>query len=90
VYFNNRGLFSDYYLRERLPAADGEFSEWREDPKPAYLRLRAVYEKATERFAGKKRSELVSLLYEPLLRGLGFSTKPQSSRVTRRSAQSQG
>ncbi len=79
VYFNNRGLFSDYYLRERLPAADGEFSEWREDPKPSYLRLRAVYEKATERFAGKKRSELISLLYEPLLKELGFCPKAQSS-----------
>ena len=56
-----------------------EFAEWREDPKPAYLRLRAVYEKATERFAGKKTSELVSLLYEPLLRELGFYPKPPNS-----------
>lgn len=82
VYFNNRGLFSDYYLRERLPARDGklvEFDEWREDPKPAYQRLRAIYDQATERFAGKKTSELVGLLYEPLLRELGFKPSSHSS-----------
>jgi hypothetical protein len=75
VYFNNRGLFSDYYLTERLRPNDSggiDFPEWREDPKPSYQRLRAVYDRASERFAGKKASELVQLLYEPLLRELGF------------------
>jgi type I restriction-modification system DNA methylase subunit len=82
VYFNNRGLFSDYYLRERLPARDGkvvEFAEWREDPKPAYQRLRAIYGEAAVRFPGKKASELVGLLYEPLLRELGFTPSVQTS-----------
>lgn len=81
-YFNNRALFSDYYLRERLPARDGkdvEFPEWREDPKPAYQRLRAIYEDAAERFAGKKTSELIGVLYEPLLRELGFKPSLQKS-----------
>jgi type I restriction-modification system DNA methylase subunit len=81
-YFNNRALFSDYYLRERLPARDGkdvEFPEWREDPKPAYQRLRSIYEDAGERFAGKETSDLVGLLYEPLLRELGFKLNLQGS-----------
>jgi hypothetical protein len=79
VFFNNRGLFSDYYLSERLPSRDGkvtEFDEWREDPKPAYQRLRAIYEEASENFAGKKTSELIEHLYKPLLRELGFDPKP--------------
>jgi hypothetical protein len=85
VFFNNRGLFSDYYLCERLPSRDGkvtEFDEWREDPKPAYQRLRAIYDEAAEKFAGKKTSELIELLYEPLLRELGFQPKRQGSGST--------
>lgn len=39
-YFNNRALFSDYYLKERLP----DFSDWKEDPKPTYLKLREIYQ----------------------------------------------
>jgi hypothetical protein len=82
VSFNNRGLFSDYYLCERLPSRDGkltEFDEWREDPKPAYQRLRAIYDEAAELFAGKRTSELIKILYEPLLRELGFDPKVETS-----------
>jgi hypothetical protein len=82
VYFNNRGLFSDYYLTERLrpkDSGDVEFPEWREDPKPAYQGLREIYDRASERFSGKKTSELVELLYRPLLKQLGFETSPASS-----------
>ncbi len=81
VYFNNRGLFSDYYLTERLRPKDGgelEFPEWREDPKAAYQRLRGIYDQAAMRFAGKKTSELVKLLYEPLLKELGFKSSAQT------------
>lgn len=86
VYFNNRGLFSDYFLTERLrPKDDGhlEFSEWREDPKPAYHRLRAIYDQPSTRFAGKKTSELVGLLYDPLLKELGFRPSIHRSAETR-------
>ncbi|MBZ5563617.1 MAG: Eco57I restriction-modification methylase domain-containing protein [Acidobacteriia bacterium] len=83
VYFNNRGLFSDYYLTERLRPRDAglaEFSEWLEDPKPAYQRLRALYEQASTRFAGKRIADLCNVLYEPLLKELGFSvTRAQNS-----------
>ena len=36
--FNNRALFSDYYLNERLP----ELAEWRERPEEAYHSLREL------------------------------------------------
>ncbi len=83
VYFNNRGLFSDYYLTERLRPRDAgpaEFSEWLEDPKPAYQRLRALYEQASTRFAGRRIADLCDLLYEPALNELGFNvTRAQSA-----------
>jgi hypothetical protein len=71
-YFNNRALFSDYYLRERLP----EFPVWKEDPKPAYLRLREIYQAAASRCAGKERKTLREELAEPTLQALGFDLKP--------------
>lgn len=69
-YFNNRALFSDYYLKERLQ----EFQEWREDPKPPYLRLREIYQGAPSRFAGKDggKTVLCNELLEPTLATLGF------------------
>ena len=67
-YFNNRALFSDYYLKERLP----DFPVWREDPKPAYLTLRALYQGPASRFAGKERKVLCRDLVEPAMRMLGF------------------
>jgi hypothetical protein len=41
-HFNNRALFSDYYLKERLPG----FPIWKEDPKPPYMKLRELYQGA--------------------------------------------
>ncbi len=60
-FFNNRALFSDYYLLERLR----ERLEWTEDPKPAYLRLRQLYEGVASRFAGKEESVLRQELTRP-------------------------
>lgn len=71
-YFNNRALFSDYYLRERLP----EFPVWKEDPKPVYLKLREIYQAAASRYAGKERKTLRQELVEPTLQALGFEPKP--------------
>ncbi len=67
-HFNNRALFADYYLRERLP----EQPEWKEDAKPAFLTLRTLYERAASRWAGKSEKELRSGLLEPALGALGF------------------
>ena len=68
-FFNNRALFSDYYLKERLR----EFPVWKDDPKPAYLKLREVYQRAAFRFAGKEREALYRDLVRPVLDILGFA-----------------
>ena len=70
-HFNNRALFSDYYLLERLR----EFPEWREDPKPAYGKLRSLYLGTFERFARKPVGELRKGLVEPALAALGFEAR---------------
>lgn len=67
-HFNNRALFSDYYLLERLR----EFPEWGEDPKPTYLALRQLYVNVRARLAGKSNEDLISSLVEPVALGLGF------------------
>ena len=67
-YFNNRALFSDYYLKERLP----EFPVWTEDPKPVYLKLRELYQGAASRFGGKEKKQLHQDLVRPVLEVLGF------------------
>jgi hypothetical protein len=68
-HFNNRALFADYYLRERLP----ECAEWREDPKPVFRELRSLYERAAARWSDKREGELRRGLLEPTLRALGFT-----------------
>ena len=67
-FFNNRALFSDYYLLERLPA----YPAWFEDPKPSYLRLRELYQGSISRFTGKEKNPLRKDLLEPVLQVLGF------------------
>jgi hypothetical protein len=71
-FFNNRALFSDYYLLERLP----ERPQWVEDPKPSYIRLRQLYQGAAARFAGTDRELLLRELMEPVLQALGFDVRP--------------
>jgi hypothetical protein len=71
-YFNNRALFSDYYLKERLQ----EFAVWKEDPKPAYLKLREIYQQAAPRFGGKEKTELYRGLVRPVFDVLGFRREP--------------
>jgi hypothetical protein len=80
-FFNNRALFSDYYLLKRLP----ERPQWVEDPKHSYIRLRQLYQGAAARFAGKERDLLLRELMEPALQALGFDVRPgkkQGSRVS--------
>jgi hypothetical protein len=71
-FFNNRALFSDYYLLERLP----ERPQWVEDPKPSYIRLRQLYQGAAARFAGTDREFLLRELMGPVLQALGFDVRP--------------
>ena len=70
-FFNNRALFSDYYLLERLPT----FTAWAEDPKPAFLSLRELYQGVSSRFAGKEKNLLQKSLLEKVLKSLGYEFK---------------
>jgi len=67
-HFNNRALFADYYLRERLP----EDPVWGEDPKPVFRRFRELYDRGASRWAGKAEQELRRNLFDPALHALGF------------------
>jgi len=74
-FFNNRALFSDYYLNERLRS----LPEWSEDPKPTYKRLRELYAGSPAKFTGKPESSLRNELFEPVLTALGFEARPGKS-----------
>jgi len=68
AHFNNRALFADYYLRERMP----DLPEWAENPVPAFRQFRQLYERSASRWAGKSEFELRTGLLEPALRLLEF------------------
>ncbi len=70
----NRGLFSDDYLRHRLPERD----EWKNvDVSAAYRELRDLYDSGKDRLGEKKEAQTESEFLEPSLRILGFSFTSQ-------------
>ncbi len=71
-FFNNRALFADYFLLERLR----DDPVWHEDPKPAYRTFRDLYSNARSRWAGKPESEVRNALLVPGLKALGFEPRP--------------
>ncbi|HEY6998026.1 MAG TPA: hypothetical protein VH851_08860 [Candidatus Binatia bacterium] len=73
-YFNNRALFSDYYLKEKLK----EFPVWKEDPKPVYLKLREIYQGAASRFGGQNKQDLYRDLIHPAIDILGFVARAEN------------
>ena len=70
-FFNNRALFSDYYLLERLR----DRPEWAEDPKPAYAALQELYRGASSRLTNQPEESLRADLLEPVFKTLGFAAK---------------
>ncbi len=70
-FFNNRALFSDYFLKERVPS---EYAEWREDPRPVFQEFQSLYTQPSARWSGKTRSELEGELLEPAFRLLDYTT----------------
>lgn len=66
--FNNRALFSDYYLTSRVT----ERPEWREDSKPTYLSLRQLYQGAAQQFGGQEEVIIRRDLLEPVFKTLAF------------------
>ena len=70
-YFNNRALFSDYFLTERLANSD-DFPEWNEEPKPAYGQMRQIYQAAAAKITPALKEPLRLELLEPIFGQLGF------------------
>ena len=67
-HFDNRALFSDYYLKNRLRDRD----EWEEDPRPAYMELSDLFERAASRWGGKNEAEVRGELLQPAFNALGY------------------
>ncbi len=70
--FNNRALFSDYYLNERLP----DLPEWRERPETTYHSLRALFTDLRAYLAADTQTTKQNLL-EPAFKALGFHAVPE-------------
>ncbi len=73
-FFNNRALFSDYYLTERLP----ESSDWKSPAEAAlktkvFRQLRELYADVREDFSGKPEALVRQKLLEPAISWLGFT-----------------
>lgn len=66
--FNNRALFSDYYLNERLP----QRAEWKEDPRPVYRAVSDLLVDVRQKYAGQPESQMRSGLLEPVFKALGW------------------
>jgi hypothetical protein len=77
-FFDNRALFSDYFLLHRLP----EDPAWQDDPVPAYRQLGRLYTDAHARWPGQPEAEVRKSLLLPALGILGFrceERKPSTS-----------
>ncbi|NWJ98958.1 MAG: hypothetical protein HXX20_24730, partial [Chloroflexi bacterium] len=73
-FFNNRALFSDYYLVERLPQS----VEWNDKAEMtsmtrAYRTLRTLYGDVRDDFSNQKEDVVRAKLLEPVLTALGFT-----------------
>jgi len=67
--FNNRALFSDYYLSERLP----DLPEWEvEGRNRTFRQVRAAYAQAWRRISGKETANTGSDFAASVLETLGF------------------
>src|SRR6266704_1729001 len=76
-FFNNRALFSDYYLTRRLP----ESAVWRDPTEAAtmtqaFKRLRELYAGVREEFSNQPAAVVQAKLLEPVLTILGFTVQP--------------
>ncbi|MFZ4816730.1 MAG: hypothetical protein ACOYL5_19495, partial [Phototrophicaceae bacterium] len=70
-YFNNRALFSDYYLKERL--RDEQITpEWREDVRPIGREIFRHLTSARKNYTPQSEAVIRSGLFEPVLKLLGF------------------
>ena len=70
-YFQNRGLFADYFLRDRLR----DDPAWRDNPSTMFAFVRDLLRDAQKRWHGKDKQALRATL-EPLFERLGFKAGP--------------
>ena len=70
--YNNRALFSDYYLNERLP----ELSVWRGRPEEVYHRLRETLDTARQTALTGVEGKSSPALVDTALAALGFRVNP--------------
>ena len=76
-FFNNRALFSDYYLITRLP----DSPEWKNAAEAgamtrAFRELRELYADVRETFSNQPEEVVRARLLEPVLATLGFVARP--------------
>lgn len=67
--FNNRALFSDYYLKERLTTSP----EWSEKPEPIYRKLQSLMANTRQRLTDQNEAATRAELLEPIFEVLGFT-----------------
>ena len=70
-YFQNRALFSDHFLRDRLP----EDAAWGDNPREPFNRTKDLLHDARKRWTGKAEQALRDELFEPIWKVLGFKAK---------------
>ncbi len=70
-YFQNRALFSDHYLHERLPEDDA----WRDNPAEPFTRTKELLRDARQRWTGKDERVVRGELFEPIWKILGFKAR---------------
>ncbi len=75
-FFNNRALFSDYYLTEHLPHSP----EWNNPGEAAamtraFKQLRELYADVRATFSNQPEAVVRAKLLEPVLRALGFAAQ---------------
>lgn len=75
-YFNNRALFSDYYLDKRLP---DDIPEWKEDVGPVGREMIRLLSTARRDYTRQTEDIIRQGLYEPTFRLLGFEFEVKKS-----------
>jgi hypothetical protein len=73
-YFNNRALFSDYYLKERVTDL-GLTPAWDEDGRPLAREVLKLMAGAGQRLGGQPLAECERTLFQPLFQLLGFAVE---------------
>lgn len=67
--FNNRALFSDYYLIDRLPQRD----EWKEEPRSSYQAINKLLVDVREKFSRADEAKVRADFLEPIFKALGWT-----------------